>query len=416
MQGKPVRVYAEIYGCTLNAAENNALINGLMRHGFAPASNPKDADLIILGTCTVIENTEHHMLKRLRALNEFGKKIVVTGCMASAQPEIIHAHAPQAILIEPGNYENILIDLNISARKIELIPMVEDVIASVPIANGCTGRCTYCITRIARGVLRSTPVPEIKRNVEQCVRQGAREIRITAQDTAAYGLDINTNLAHCISELCKIRGRFMLRIGMMNPVNAIKHLDEIIQAYANPKVFKFVHIPVQSGSDKILREMKRGYSVEEFRSVVNAFRKRFKKLTISTDIIVGYPAENAEDFEETLKLMEEIKPDIINVTRFSPREGTEAYKLKALPQRIVKERSRLLVKLRFGLSRRNLEHRIGKCENVLITEKGKKNTMIGRTVDYKPVIVSQVPIGTWAKVKITGATDIYLTGKVIGEK
>ncbi|MEM4307839.1 MAG: tRNA (N(6)-L-threonylcarbamoyladenosine(37)-C(2))-methylthiotransferase [Thermoplasmata archaeon] len=409
-----MKVYLECYGCTLNTAENEALVGGLLANGMERVNKPEIAHIIILGTCTVIETTERHMISRIKSLLNYGKILVITGCMASAQPEILKHYAPNAILLPPGKYADVLRVLGISNREISLEPIVNDVVAAIPIANGCTGNCSYCITRIARGRLRSVNVEELRREVFDCVRKGAKELRLTAQDTAAYGADIGTDLASCINEIVRVRGNFRIRIGMMHPKNVIPILPALINAYTHKKVFKFLHLPVQSGSDRILAQMHRNHTIADFINIVNQFRKRFRKFTLSTDIIVGYPTEDEDDFEASLRLIEHVKPDIVNVTRFSARPKTSASKLKPITERIVKERSRRLVELRFQISRKNLEQRIGSAEQVLVCERGKGNTVIARTIDYKPVIIEQeVGLGSYVDVKIVGATDIYLLGKLL---
>ncbi|MEM3445182.1 MAG: tRNA (N(6)-L-threonylcarbamoyladenosine(37)-C(2))-methylthiotransferase [Thermoplasmata archaeon] len=409
-----MKVYAESYGCTLNTAENESLASGLQAMGLKLVKKPENADLIILGTCTVIETTERHMIARIKKLQEFKKILVITGCMAAAQPELVRKHAPNAFLLPPGQYSKILQVLGLGKKELLLEPKVNDVVAPIPIATGCTGSCSYCITRIARGKIRSVPVEELKREVALCVQKGAKEIRLTAQDTAAYGADIGSNLASCIKEIVHVRGEFRLRVGMMNPKNVVPILDTLISAYTHRKVFKFLHLPIQSGSDRILAEMHRNHTVEDFLTIVRRFREKFRKFTLSTDIIVGYPTEDDEDFEASVRLIERVKPDIVNVTRFSARPGTPAAKLKPIPERIVKERSRSLVALRFQISRKNLERRVGTTEKVLVCERGKKGTFIARTTDYKPVVIEErATLGSFVKVKVVGATDIYLMGKVI---
>ncbi|MCX8173401.1 MAG: tRNA (N(6)-L-threonylcarbamoyladenosine(37)-C(2))-methylthiotransferase [Thermoplasmata archaeon] len=404
-----MKVYMEAYGCTLNTAENEALARGLVAAGWKIVKKPETADLLILGTCTVIDTTERHMISRIRKLREYEKILVITGCMASAQPGLVRSFAPDAILLRPGDYGEILRVLGLSGEKILPEPRVNDVVAAVPIASGCTGRCSYCITRIARGKIKSVPLEELKREVGLCVRKGAREIRLTAQDTAAYGIDRGTNLAECIGEIAGIKGDFRLRVGMMNPRSVLPLLPALVSSYAHRKVFKFLHLPLQSGSDRILAHMHRDHTVEDFARIVNAFREKFWKFTLSTDIIVGYPSEEEADFDASLKIIERVKPDIVNVTRFSPRPGTPAARLKPITERIVKERSRQLVELRFQVSRKNLEKRIGKEEKVLVCERGKGGTFIARTVDYKPVIIErEVKLGSFVDVRIVGATDIYL--------
>lgn len=407
-----MKVYLESYGCTLNIAENEALLQGLLKKGWKKEEEPGKAEVIILGTCTVIERTERDMIARIKKLSQYGKKIVITGCMASAQQNLLSSLFPQAILLAPGKYNNFLKVLGISREEVELEPGVNDVVAAIPIANGCLGRCSYCITRIARGRIRSVPLEELKEKVMGCIQRGAKEIRLTAQDTAAYGADNGTNLAQCIEEISRLRGEFRLRVGMMNPQNVLPILPELVSAYGQRKVFKFLHLPVQSGSDRVLAHMHREHTVKDFCKIVEDFRKRFRKFTLSTDIIVGYPTEEESDFEETLNLIAKVKPDIVNVTRFSPRPGTPAARLKPITERIVKERSREIVELRFRISRQNLEKRIGRIEKVLVCEKGKGGTSIARTVDYKPVIIEkEVKLGSFLNVEIVGATNIYLLSK-----
>jgi len=194
----------------------------------------------------------------------------------------------------------------------------------VPIATGCLGNCAYCITKIARGDLSSRHPSGIIESVRSLASSGPIEIQLTGQDTAAYGLDIGTDLPSLVREICAIPGDFRLRVGMMNPRSALPIVKQISDAYAEQKVFKFLHLPVQSASDEILAHMERGYRVADFRMFVDAVRKVVPEMTLSTDIIVGYPGEKEEDHMANLDLIREVKPDIVNVTRFSPRPGTRA--------------------------------------------------------------------------------------------
>lgn len=172
-------------------------------------------------------------------------------------------------------------------------------------------------------------------------------IYLTSQDNGCYGFDKKTNLAKLLKELLKFKGNYKIRVGMINPWYLMKFIDEMIDVYKDERVIKFLHIPVQSGSNKVLKEMKRGGNVDDFKKIFFKFRKEFPRQkfsdsTIATDIIVGYPTETEADFEKTLNLIKEIKPEVLNISSFSSRPRTEASKLKQLPSEIIKKRTREL--------------------------------------------------------------------------
>lgn len=417
-----MRVYIEAYGCTLNRGEA-ALMEGMIRHsGHHIARHAENADVFTLVTCTVIETTERKMLKRIHYLSDLDKPLIVAGCMASAQPNIILKHAPHAKVLQPKDLYKI-VDL---VDKIEKdtnykshLPIVQNsnkrsTTAIIPIAQGCQGECTYCITKVARGELKSRSMEEVVNDVKKNISNGCREILVTAQDTAAYGRDIDKTLVDLINSIVRLDGKFKVRIGMANPSNILPILKEIIDVYRNKKIYKFLHLPVQSGDDDILKKMERRYTIHEFRYIVDRFRDNFPSITLSTDIIVGFPGETDEKFKTSCKLIEEIKPDIVNITRFSPRPNTKAKGMKEqIPGWAVKNRSRLLTKLRFEISRKINEGYVGKNEEILITEIGKNESMIGRTNTYKPVVIKKnIPLGKHVNVRITGATEIYLKGQI----
>ncbi|MBI5253059.1 MAG: tRNA (N(6)-L-threonylcarbamoyladenosine(37)-C(2))-methylthiotransferase [Euryarchaeota archaeon] len=279
-------------------------------------------------------------------------------------------------------------------------------VAVVPISEGCLGMCSYCATKFVRGKLRSSGIASVVKEVEDVVRHGYREIQLTAQDTAAYGIDIEESLPELLRRVCEVGGDFKARVGMMNPGFALEILDELIDSYRNEKIYKFVHIPVQSGDDAILEKMKRNYCVEDFLEVVRAFRKIGAML--STDVIVGYPSESEKSFTKTYRLMEDIEPDVLNVKKFSPRPKTPAAKLKDMPDRIKKERSRKLALLHAKIALEKNKRCIGKEFEVLVTEFGKNNTMLARTNSYKQVVLQGANLGEFLKVKIKDAMPSYL--------
>lgn len=414
-----MQVYFECHGCSMNYGESR-LMKELVEKEFSITNNFNNADVIVLSTCTVIERTERKMLKRIKFFSEKNKKIIVSGCMAVVQKEKIFRINKNAKLLKPREINKIGYILKNfekeTEKQVEVEKTNEEKItnAIIPIAQGCLGKCSYCITRIARGKLKSYSLQEILKDIERKLSNNFKEIRLTALDTSCYGKDIKTNLPKLINDICKLNYNFRIRVGMMNPKNVLKILDELINSYKNEKVFKFLHLPIQSGDDDILKLMQRGYKTDDFKKIVKKFRENFDDLTLSTDIIVGFPSETEKQFENTLNLIKEIKPDIINIKGFSPREKTKASSLPKIHSKTIRERTRVLSPLRFEISKGNFEKLVGREENVLIAEEGKNNTFIGRTNSYRPVILKdEVSIGKFYDVKIESAKNFYLIGSLI---
>lgn len=409
-----MKVYFESYGCTMNKGEAlimEALVEG---RGHSVVSTVADADIAVLVTCVVIESTERRMRKRIDTLRSAGKPVVVAGCMAS----VVSPSIEDVRLLEPRylHHINDVIEGGTGPftyeSKASLPRRVDDLRGILSIAEGCRSRCTYCITRLARGKLKSYPLPDLLGTAGTLVSSGCKEILLTGQDTAAYGSDTNCSLPELIGGITSVPGDYRIRIGMMNPASVMPILNELREAYTNEKVYKFLHLPVQSGSDALLRKMGRGYAIGDFRAIVHAFRSRFPDLVLSTDVIVGFPTESEEHFLQTRDLLNEIRPDIINITRFSPRPGTPAYDMDGkVHGRIMKERSRLLTKLRIEIGKGVNEGYLGRKKTVLVTERGKNGTVIGRMDNYKPVVLGDgVPLGDRVDVQLVGYTPTYLWG------
>jgi len=287
-------------------------------------------------------------------------------------------------------------------------------IAAVNIATGCIGDCSYCIVKKARGELTSKPIPEIKQEVIKLISNGIWEIQLAGQDTACYGMDTGSSLPELLHELSNIQGDFRIRVGMMNPAAAKNITGELIEAYQNEKIYKFLHLPVQSGSDTILEDMKRHYTTEDYRKIISAFRSSYPDGTVSTDFIVGYPTETEEDFQHTLALLREMQAFKVNITRFSARPHTKASQLKEISSEIKKERSRKLTKEYHRIAEQILHRYIGKTCRVTVTKRGKNNTSITRDDNYRYIVIKEkLPLSSHHRVKITDAAVTYLIGKRI---
>ena len=360
------KIYIETYGCTSNQADSD-IIRGLAKRYFA-LSDLESCDIAIINSCGVIEHTERKVLRRLQEIKGLGKRVILAGCLprisqmvdgvsdGTLTPDNLNALPDVVKAIISG--EKAVVKKRNKLDKSELRcfkeRLRENRIAIVSISEGCVGRCSYCATRFARGRLFSFKLENLVDEIKKAVEEGFREIQLTSQDTAAYGLDRGKNLAQLLEKISEIEGDFRVRVGMMNPNNALRILEELVEAFKSEKIYKFLHLPVQSGDDEILERMNREYTVNEFLEVVKRFKKEFSDLVLSTDIIVGFPGEDEDSFTKSYELIEKIKPDIVNITRFSARKGTPAARLKDMPDWVKKERSRKLTEL---------ARRIGKDNN-----------------------------------------------------
>jgi len=269
----------------------------------------------------------------------------------------------------------------------------------------------------ARGSLRSYPLEEIVEKIRCDLTTDTKEFWLTSQDMACYGKDLGTNLSTLIKSVCAVNGDFRVRVGMMTPNFALDMLNELVEAFRSMKVFKFLHLPVQSGDDTVLKRMRRCYTIQHFKKVVAAFREAFPELTLATDVICGFPGETEEAFENTLSLISEVKPDIVNVSKFFSRPGTAAAEMpNVVEQAEIKRRSTEVAKLAKQISferNRRWEEWTG---GILIDEKGKvPGSWIGRNFAYKPVTVKSIYhlLGKTLQVRVVKAFSTYLEGMII---
>ena len=420
-----VRVHVESYGCTRNRADGEIMEVILLRAGYELAETPESADYVVVNTCAVKDPTELKMARRIRELIDSGKKVIATGCLVHVNPKAIDPRVSGILGVK--SIDRIAEAIDVAERGGKLVS-VEDwhernidklelprlwkpgVSFVVPIGEGCLNACTYCATRFARGVLKSYKPELILKWVKEALARGYKEIILSSEDTGCYGFDIGTNLAKLLDEITAIEGDFRVRVGMMNPNHAIKILDELVEAYLDEKVYRFLHLPVQSGDDEILRRMGRNYTVEEFEEIVRVFRRKIPSLNLNTDIIVGFPGESDEAFQNTVELVKRIRPDKVNVSRYSARPGTIAAKWKQLPGWLVKERSRLLHRLRLQIAYEINKAYTGKTVEVLVHGPGKKGGIEGRTFNYKEIILDSGKSGEITRVRVTWAGSTYLSG------
>jgi MiaB-like tRNA modifying enzyme len=424
------RVYIETYGCSANKSDSEIMMGLLTQNGYSIADSIDSADIAIINTCIVKTPTAKRMERRIKEIYNSGKPLIIAGCMAKAEPERIEKLVPKASIITPDAIDKIVdvVKKTLDGEKVVadsekkekvLLPRIpfNKIISIVQISSGCLSACTFCETRIAKGILKSYRPSSIIERIKEDVKNGFKEFWITSQDNGCYGFDIGTNLAELLNAIVKIEGNFFVRVGMMNPVHLIRRkdlLENLIQVFKNEKIFKFIHLPIQSGSNKVLKDMNRGHTVEEFLEVVDAFRKEIPEITIETDIIVGYPTETEEDFEKTVDLLKTLNPDVVNISRFFPRPKTPAEKLKQLPMEIVNKRSKRIHELVRSISLEKNKKYMQKVVSVFVDEVGKGKSYIGRTMNYRPVVIESENdiLGKVINVEITDVKSNFLIGKI----
>jgi len=413
-----MKVHVKSFGCSANHAEAE-IIKGQYKDELVDKED--EADTIVLNICTVKGDKNALDEIKLVKKNYPNKKIAIAGCITPSIVEPIRSIDPEARLINThnilnfSNLVNTRTDALQHAKPIKLLqPRVRmnPVVGIVPISSGCLDACAFCSTRLVKGVLFSFPPDIIVREVEKCVADGCKEIWITGQDTCCYGFDRGTNLANLLKEIVNVPGDFKIRVGMGNPRHVPKYLNELVEIMKNPKIFKFLHIPVQAGNNEVLKAMRRGHTVETFVDIVNSMRKEIPEMTISTDIIVGYPTETEQQFQDTLKLVEEIKPDVINIARFAPRPGTTAATMQGqVHGNIKKERSRKLTELLKKTALERNQKWLGWEGEIIIDEK-VKDGVSGRNYAYRLIVIRKdIPLGKIVKAKVTEAHNYFLVGE-----
>ncbi|UCE95185.1 MAG: tRNA (N(6)-L-threonylcarbamoyladenosine(37)-C(2))-methylthiotransferase [Candidatus Bathyarchaeota archaeon] len=435
--GALMRVYIKGFGCSSSFADKEVLAGCLQAAGHTIIENPQNAEVVIYNTCAVKTPTENRMINLLKRVPK-DKKLIVAGCLPLINLKRLKQEVHFDGVIGPAFGERIVEVIRKVSRGIHVVELTEAAMnmprldlpylrinpktSIIPISYGCTGSCTYCCVRFARGKLRSYHIEDIVNRVERDVSEGICEFWLTSQDTACYGKDRGFTLAELLQCVCSVKGNFFIRVGMMTPDNFLNIIDRLLEAFRHKKVFKFLHLPIQSGDDGVLRRMNRLYSVKDFVNVVKRFRRAFPQSTLATDVIVGFPGETKDAFNRTWKLIENIRPDITNISKFFLRPETSATNLKpCIPPLEVKHRSALLAKLARHIAfERNSIWKNWSGE-ILINEIGKAESVIGRNFAYKPVVIRHINgskcarnlLGKSVSVRIIDIFQSYLAGEIM---
>lgn len=427
-----MRFYIWTIGCQMNEKQSEELSALLKRGGNIEVDSPESADLIILNTCSVRRRSEIRIEGRLGEFKRLKEKnnpiIVVAGCYAQAHKGKIIERFPYVDkVVGPFDFINIpelLNDSNklyVEEKKTEwrmVLPEKANVSSFVRIMEGCNNFCSYCIVPYVRGRERSKPSSMIVEEVEGLVERGAKEIVLLGQNVNSYGKDIpgEVTFAQLLYKINDVKGLERIRFTTSHPKDMS---DELISAMAElPKVCEHLHLPVQGGNDRILELMNRRYTKAQYRVLVDKIRNKIPGIALTTDIIVGYPTETEEEFQELLDFIREIRFDQIYSAIFSKRPMTKASELPDLPYEVKQRRYEIFNQVQNEIAREINEELIGTIQEVLIEEAKTKfpNQSKGRTRTNKVVVIDEkIPPGEIVKVKIKEASEYTLKGEIIKE-
>ncbi|WP_018248763.1 tRNA (N6-isopentenyl adenosine(37)-C2)-methylthiotransferase MiaB [Orenia marismortui] len=436
------RYLIRTYGCQMNEHDSEKLAGVLEGEGYQATEELEEADVIILNTCCVRENAElkvYGKVGQLKRLKEENPDLIIgiCGCMMQQEEVVkeikqkyrhvdivfgthnIH-HFPE-LLAQAKEQNNPLVQ--VWDENTELIPdmpvqRTDDHRAWVTIIYGCNNFCTYCIVPYVRGREKSRPLDDIVREVKKLANDGVKEVTLLGQNVNSYGNDFEqeTDFADLLTALNEIKGLARIRFMTSHPKDCS---DRLIDAVANlDKVCNHFHLPVQAGSNKVLRDMNRNYTREEYISLIEKVRAKNPDASISTDVIVGFPGETEEDFQDTLDLFEQVKYDMAYNFMYSKRTGTPAaQKEDQVPEEVKKDRLQRLIELQKGISMEKNKPYKGKTVEVLVEGESKNNpdTLTGRTTANKIVIFEGDSdlTGQLVNVKINKVQSWTLYGKIV---
>ncbi|MGM9637228.1 MAG: tRNA (N6-isopentenyl adenosine(37)-C2)-methylthiotransferase MiaB [Eubacteriales bacterium] len=437
--GETRYVYVQTFGCQQNEADSERILGMAVKMGYTPTEEVEKADLILVNTCAVREHAE---LKALSITGQFkhlkekkrGLLIGICGCMVSQEhrkedikhrypyvdflfgtsmlwrfPEILY----QAMTTRRRSY---WLDTDDDGNLAEGLPVqrASAFKAWVSIMYGCNNFCTYCVVPYVRGRERSRQKECILEEVRTLAEEGYREITLLGQNVNSYGKDLYTDydFADLLSDLCKIPGDFFIRFMTSHPKDASHKLVDTIAA--NPKIARAFHLPVQSGSNAILTAMNRHYTRESYLKLVDYLREKMPGIALTTDIIVGFPGESDEDFEDTLDILRRVKYDNIFSFIYSPRKGTRAAELPRLPDEVTSARFEKMLALQNEISNGKNQVYVNTVQKVLVEGRSKTDPtkLTGRTEKNRLVhfVGDDGLIGQFANVRITRAETYALYG------
>jgi tRNA-2-methylthio-N6-dimethylallyladenosine synthase len=438
MQDTRPTVYIETYGCQMNVSDSELMLGSLEAHGYRSVEGPDGADVILLNTCAIRDHAEQRVIGRLGELKRNMKPtsiMGVTGCMAQRLgPRLLESARHVSLVVGPDGYRALPQLVNDARRgeksirtSFDLEEHYEDfkpkrfdkVKAWIPVQRGCDYRCTYCIVPYTRGAERSRQLAEVVRETQGIVESGMTEVVLLGQTVNSYN-DGTHDFADLLRAVGAVDGVKRLRFTSPHPND---FSDRVIEAMADvDAVCEHVHLPMQSGSTSLLKRMLRRYTREGYLECVEKLRRAIPGLSLTTDVIVGFPGESDQDFEDTLSAVRTVGFSDAFTFKFSMREGTPAERMPAewtIPDEVASERLVRLVELVRSLARDENLTRLGQRVEVLVEKFARKGEMLqARTRDFKTVLIhgDESLIGTYLNVELSGTTGSAFTGQVVKER
>lgn len=434
--GNRMKVYVETYGCQMNLADTEIVLGIMNKSGYSPTQSIDDADVILLNTCSVREHAEEKIHQRLGVIKKQKSDnpnlvVGVLGCMAERlRSNLIDKHKvdvvvgpdeyrklPQLLEGAIGGTQGIGVRLSRTETYDDIVPLrTEGIYAWISVMRGCDKFCTFCIVPFTRGRERSRTLQSVVREVEQLVERGFREITLLGQNVNSYR-DDKFDFSDLLAAVAKVDSSLRVRFTTSHPQDLSDKLIETIAAHNN--LCKYIHLPVQSGSDRVLEAMNRTYTREHYIELVRKICRRIPGIALSTDIITGFPTETEDEHRETLSLMNEIRYDGAYMFKYSAREGTPAFKLgDDIPEETKARRLNEIISLQQNISYEVNQSLVGKTVEVMVEGTSKKSDMqlSGRTDTNKTVIFPIGPFnpGDIVNVKINRASAATLFGEAVG--
>lgn len=416
-------------GCKVNTYESEYIISVLKKNGYEIKDFNDVCDIYIINTCTVTNNSDAKSRKMIRHARKLNKDaiIIAMGCFIEANKDKILEEVEEIDIAIGNKNKSKIIDIiseyQVKTEKENLIEDLDDEFenmfiesyntrtrAFVKIQDGCENFCSYCIIPKVRGKCRSKPLNDAIKEIRNLVSKGYKEIVLTGIHTGNYGVDINTNFATLLKEILKIKGLVRLRI---SSIEITELTDEVLNIIKNSNiVVNHFHVPIQSGSDKVLKLMNRKYDIAFFKNKVDKLREIKKEVSITTDIIAGHPGETEEEFEEVLKNVKEINFSKLHVFPYSIRKGTPSEKLEQIPIELKRKHTKKLLELSNELELDFMNKFIGKKMSVLI-ETSRDGFSYGHTTNYLDVKIEGIlEHAKIYNIKITGIEYPYCLGQV----
>lgn len=431
-------VYIETYGCQMNVSDSELMLGKLAAEGYSPVQTPEEADVILVNTCAIRDHAEQRVLGRVGELKRSmrdGAIVGVAGCMAQRLgPVLLEKARHVSLVVGPDGYRALpqLIErARAGERAVETSFDLEEhyedfrprrfdgVKAWIPVQRGCDYRCTYCIVPYTRGAERSRQLSDVVNEANAIVADGISEITLLGQTVNSYN-DGTHDFGALLRAVGAVDGLRRLRFTSPHPND---FSDSVITAMAEvPAVCEHVHLPMQSGSTEVLKRMLRRYSAEEYTDCVARLRSAIPGLSLTTDIIVGFPGETDDDFQQTVALVREIGFDDAFTFKFSPRDGTPATRMPPeweVPDEVASERLNVLIRtVRDGSRERNLGL-LGERREVLVEKVARRGGLLQcRSRDYKTVLLDADPslVGSYQNVELTGTTGSTFTGVIVANR